>query len=1060
MHSVVRRIRIVPLLVLFLFPWALQAAEIELEWSSGPNVIGAAVEGANGQPALAPGDTLVIKGHADPYRQLTEVTFPSGSVSGGKITVRGVPGPNGEPVVISGAYEANDSSYWRMVTPANQPGFDPALEGYVWEYTGPNSHCVNNVYIDSESLTLAESHIALEDSNPSPGNDDFYNGDPNHLTDARQWTRRRDAGGGCQIAPGNPGAPEIFVRPGGERYDPPTEAGVVELSVVSDLFKVNPDVNYVVVEDITLENANYPIFVEGDYFEGRGLTLRGSFEDAFKVSADLAKPSQPAFDSEVGLLENCNIYNHGEDGIDITGGDFWAVRNCAIHDNFPVRDEPNTPNGFAGTGILVKNKSLLVVVEGNRLFDLEHRFGAISIGGNSRFAHAFDTPIAGLVTVRNNIVDNVRGAVIFTFAGAHHSSVINNVVVNSEILDEPYSPRFDALVGFDKGRGNDPNREIQSEDNRVSNNVFRDNIAPRNYYERQVGQCKLPQNQLQPCDNNYGLIIGHNLVEYTQTVQVEGVPITTDRESCFSAEGAFSGVHTCVDQADFAGDFASVSYPGHVPPLVTMYGEGSGETRSDAFFGEPAGDPSLLYRLRAPVLPETSLPGINDGVEVPIFLGPAEYDLYGVPRMVADGRERGALENTAEMEISDGEGNVDHWFDGSGNNGCAALEANDAKTGRESIKITGPDCELSGTSQNDVPYHDQFGTIVRWKGRSGQPHQFRWNVDIEAGGQNGTVVPVTIRFEGTAASTQCLNGQSAMIEPLASALVVLDPAATPSPHDGQWHAYRANLQRIARKCFVFSKLRNLNNFSVVGANGSGGEVWVDDVFVSGAIPNSTGAWPLEEARGLKAEDVACNGDVCRPATLTGLATSPPRASAWIPASKGGHALAFNGVNNAGVEAGNNGAGFSRGMTVAMWVRPNSVSSGTATPLAAGLTGDPGSRIEQVDQKLIVTLEAGGPVMGELDGLLEAGVWQHIVVTADPDNQNTTFRRFQFYADGVLKGVDDIMAQASLDALYGLNDKTVIGNDTAGGPSFNGAIADFRIYDRVLLPEEINELAKP
>ena len=510
----------------------------------------------HGAMMLQAGDTLLV--HEGLYRELT-VHFANTGMPGAPITIKAAPG---EDVVLTGAIDASDPLLWE---PAEDAMGNP-LPGDVWKYIGPPD-CFYNVTQDAGSFQMAEDALGLA-----------YDGLAEHIPGPGFWTRSRQMG--CNDAfvwvqvhgGGNPGLANI------------------ELSRSARVIDVEDGRDFIVLEDLTVENANDPVRVSGDYFTGRRLTLRNSFQDGLKVNGSNGTND---LQSIHGLIENCDIYDFGENGVDITGGDLWTVRNCSIHDGVPIRDPDPVrhPDGYRTNGVSAKNDSYGILVEGNRFYDLRTRFAVVTIGGNSNVSGA---PVVANMIVRNNVFDNVTAPSVVNFIGARHSKFVNNLIIHSDVTASGLTNANETLVQFSEGFVNDttPTERIESFSNEVSNNIFVDNVATWNYRERIV-QCVAAPPTL--CDNDTDTTIDHNIVESRQS-EFDQV-IHSDPAALFAAKGYDASRHV------------------GPPSFVSL--------------------PDGLYRLASPS------PGVDDGVLLP----EVPFDFLGVLRPAGAGAERGPFEN-------------------------------------------------------------------------------------------------------------------------------------------------------------------------------------------------------------------------------------------------------------------------------------------------------------------------------------------------------------------------------------------------------------------------------
>jgi hypothetical protein len=138
--------------------------------------------------------------------------------------------------------------------------------------------------------------------------------------------------------------------------------------------------NFLTFENLTIEGGYYAICIGSDDVQIKNCTIRNAYGEAVKVWGETWNGA--SWSSERGLVQGCNIYNFGGVGIDCTGGDYWTLSDNNIHDGIVSRLD-----GSSGSGLMVKNNSVGVTVERNRITDLKH--AALFIGGQS-----LDAPFA------------------------------------------------------------------------------------------------------------------------------------------------------------------------------------------------------------------------------------------------------------------------------------------------------------------------------------------------------------------------------------------------------------------------------------------------------------------------------------------------------------------------------------------------------------------------------------------------------------------------------------------------------------------------------------------
>ncbi len=201
-------------------------------------------------------------------------------------------------------------------------------------------------------------------------------------------------------------------------------------------------------------------------------------------------------------------------------------------------------------------------------------------------------------------------------------------------------------------------------------------------------------------------------------------------------------------------------------------------------------------------------------------------------------------------------------------------------------------------------------------------------------------------------------------------------------------------------------------------------------------------WPLDEPTGSIAADIIGTND--------GFLSSGP-----IWQSDGGisgGALWFDGVDDR-VEIESSEMADGPGMTLAMWIRPETIGSdGRLISMATG--------VGEQDHLCMVSTYAGNQLRLRLRtrgvtstlitpySALELNQWTHVVCTYDK-------REMRIYADGVLLAALPKDGAIDYDPAVG----GALGNQPvgAGNNPFAGLIDEVRIYNRALLPAEIVDL---
>ncbi len=197
-----------------------------------------------------------------------------------------------------------------------------------------------------------------------------------------------------------------------------------------------------------------------------------------------------------------------------------------------------------------------------------------------------------------------------------------------------------------------------------------------------------------------------------------------------------------------------------------------------------------------------------------------------------------------------------------------------------------------------------------------------------------------------------------------------------------------------------------------------------------------GHWTFDEGTGTTVADTSGAG------ANASFATGTPT---WIEGVRG-NALKFNGANDAITDTN-----FDPPSTgaIAFWYRRDTQQTGQERPF--GLGGDWEAR-QEVDGRIAFDLGgspyAGSEVFQTTTAQPNVGRWRHLVAQFDADNDT-----FEVYVDGQLEGSGTNTVAMVQQAAARLS----FGARTGSTQRFNGALDDFRIYNRKLSVGEIAEL---
>ena len=211
-----------------------------------------------------------------------------------------------------------------------------------------------------------------------------------------------------------------------------------------------------------------------------------------------------------------------------------------------------------------------------------------------------------------------------------------------------------------------------------------------------------------------------------------------------------------------------------------------------------------------------------------------------------------------------------------------------------------------------------------------------------------------------------------------------------------------------------------------------------------------GHWLMNESAGLTAYDLSGNRN-------HGTLTNGPT---WTR-GQFGPALSFDATDDyvdAGTGTSLDGLGP---VTFSAWIKSAGAGElGLGVIVTKDTTGAAGRvgfvHDDTAPEVMALTLFKGAGATslsrGSADNVIVVGTWQHVVCTWDGTNDNTKIR---FYVNGTETAYGVGVNGTSLASDAGL--PLVIGNRTDASRTFNGLIDDVRVYKRVLLVQEIQQL---
>jgi Concanavalin A-like lectin/glucanases superfamily/Right handed beta helix region len=419
---------------------------------------------AYGISGLSGGDTLIIRKGL--YRETYLAGIPSGIDSDNYTQIKAY---DGEEVIISSMSDASGTSNWELVSNG------------VYKYLNASVTTYRHLSIDGIPMRLMVKY------NDFAGASIDINGEG-------QWSRNKDSAGIWVKAPGG-------VNPGSLN---------VEITYCYKGIEVESNKSYIKLSNLTIEGGYYPIHIEGDYIDVSNCTFRNCYGDGIKVGGWTAGMDLPSWDSEYGVIENCDIYYFGESGIDITGGDYWQINNTLIHDGVYTRYD-NTNNGQKLNGIMLKNNNIGTVVNACRIFNFDAAFGAITLGGSTSVE---TLPAAVDLIAMNNIIHDMNAPYIVTFTGSEDCIFTNNIIYDCDTSDSMLigNTQVDALIQMRCSDSSAVN-EITCSGVTIMNNIFYNNTADYIYRETVDG-------------SDIDAVIDYNYISNTRDSYFDGSSIT------------------------------------------------------------------------------------------------------------------------------------------------------------------------------------------------------------------------------------------------------------------------------------------------------------------------------------------------------------------------------------------------------------------------------------------------------------------------------------------------------------------------------------------------------
>lgn len=360
-------------------------------------------------------------------------------------------------------------------------------------------------------------------------------GSPNMITGSGQWIRNTDDW-------------KLYVRLFNDS-DPNQGTEQIELGNFilggSNTLECNWNWNFsnpisetlpIVFENIIFEGGYYPVnFMNINYVVFRGCTFRNCYGDAVKVSSY----------ANYGTIENCDIYYFGENGIDVTGGDYWKILGNKIHDGVAIRG--NITSGKQTNALVFKNKSEGCVAMQNTIYDMDCNifFGLIALGDAPNLPDQ-----AVNVIIKNNLIYDCIAPSVVQFVASRNCGFYNNLV---------YGCDFSQAFIVTRVPSNGP--DIINKNCEVKQNIFYNNTA----HYGSLGQIHWAFWEYQASQNrsidesfNYDYNIIYTSQDYAFTYSIDGQDCTLSEARALGFEN-----HSLTNTPTFVG---SQNYDFHSLP--------------------------------------------------------------------------------------------------------------------------------------------------------------------------------------------------------------------------------------------------------------------------------------------------------------------------------------------------------------------------------------------------------------------------------------------------------------------------------------------------------------
>jgi len=1003
--------------------------------------------------SLSAGDTVYFREGIYRVTEGLGSDLPTNATANSRVTIAGYPGETAVitsmRVVTNWTYEG--SSVWSA--PLNDPS---------------SIYNIPNCSQDGVPLKLATSVAS--------------SGYQSSITGKGQWARNisEDGVGRLYVRTTDDSAPSGHAMEVAEFTNGNYSPSTITLSA-------NSGRDYITLKNLSIQGGYYPVYIGTNHIEIIECKISNTFGDGVKVIGDLS--GLDLWNAQYGLIQDCEIFNFGETGIDVTGGDDWVLYGNDIHNG--VANRGYLPNQFysEASGIMIKNSAINVVVEANYIHDIPMAgFGAITIGGGT------DNSARGRyesenVVAKNNLISNVNGLwYVVLFQSSYKGRFVNNIVANCSLSGEGRT-----LMEL-YSANNTPNVNPV-----VKNNLFYGNVTPSNRllaedpWHAGVTQDLVADYNLIPPAATYRLFgsvytvaqmksRGYEVHSTTATPTFVDASIRDFRAlneqspqvDAGGPAGGYDGLYDPYDtgEADYDGsdrtvdgdsngsqyvDIGSFEYDGQSQPVPTyslvLLAQDGDIAVSPAKASYLAGETVTLDAQPATGYVFSywsgSISGSTDPVECVI-----ESDMTVTAHFTPESLPSEPQEDPVAEEAL-----VGHWefeeesgvfiYDSSGAYNTGLLLNGVTRTSGYRGNAIAFDNEQAAAMVRMRSLDINAGTIALWAYPDGYPDVQHFLFGHTAANWKNRIQLYTI-----SGKLALGLGKSHTTVTDICALPVQQWSHVALTWDGPDYAVYVNGIERASGSFVgfeeFNYSADIGNIGEASSRFYGWHGVIDDVrfynqalhveqinSLSGGMPQLTSYWPLDEMGG----DVAA--DFCSPDNNAVLLGAPTWTVGLFD-----NALRFANADDA-LRVPTTGLNAQAG-SVSLWARPTAIDSGHHY-LLGHTTGLWGNRVQLYLDNGCLTVGMGDAHMTCGDSQpLALSFWHHIVLTWK-NGQCALHLNGTLLAQGAYSGLTQLAPVADI----GNN-----GTDLYLGQSFVGDIDDVRFYNQPLSSAEVSGLFTP